>query len=111
MEDINVIEQRWTESKKTIALLVLLEYQYPDILSIISSSKINEDDLLVMVEYALNFGSRHWAEKAVSWIESGLKINESIASVLNTVSTSKRDTQNLRHRAQKQFNRWQNENT
>jgi hypothetical protein len=107
MLEICEIENQWIESnKKKIALLVLLEYSYPEIVDLISNSKITEEDLLVTVEYALDFESRHWAEKAVAWIELGLDINQDIYYKLRDISTNKRDSQNLRHRSTKQANKW-----
>lgn len=107
MLEIHQIEEQWVESnKKKIALLVLLEYSYPEIMDRIANSKITEEDLLVTVSYALDFESRHWAEKALTWIESGLNINQDIYCKLREISMNKRDSQNLRHRSTKQANKW-----
>ena len=107
MLEIYQIEEQWIESnKKKIALLVLLEYSYPEIMDRIANSKITEEDLLVTVGYALDFESRHWAEKAVTWIESGLNINQGIYCKLREISMNKRDSQNLRHRSTKQAIKW-----
>jgi len=107
MVDIEEIEHRWIESNRLIALLVLLEYEYPEVMSKIECTQISDEDIINMVSFALDFESRHWAEKSVTWIESGLPINTAICDKLLKISSSKSDSQNLRHRSLKQAKRWQ----
>jgi hypothetical protein len=60
-----------------------------------------------MLSFALDFDSRHWAEKAVTWIEAGFPIDAPTCDKLLKIAASKIDSQDLRHRSQKQANRWQ----
>lgn len=107
MVEIEEIEQRWIESNKLVSLLVLLEYEYPEIMERIQPTQISNDSVAEMLSFALDFDSRHWAEKAVTWIEAGFPIDASICDKLLKISTSKTDSQNLRHRSLKQAGRWQ----
>jgi len=107
MIEIEEIERRWVESNRLISLLVLLEYDYQEIMERIKSTKISNESVNEMISFALDFDSRHWADKAVTWIEAGYPINNSIYDKLLKISASKRDSQNLRHRSLKQAKRWQ----
>ncbi|WP_221801512.1 hypothetical protein [Oceanobacter mangrovi] len=107
MVEIEEIEHRWIESNRLISLLVLLEYEYPEIMERIQPTQISTESVAEMLSFALDFGSRHWAEKAVTWIESGFPIDISICDKLLKISASKIDSQNLRHRSLKQAKRWQ----
>ena len=108
---IEELDSRWKQSKKLIALLPLLEYPYPEVLlEIESSDSIYQDTLADMMEYSLNFPTRHWALSAVKWIESGFTINIAIYSKLVAISKDKSDTQELRHKSIAQANRWKREN-
>ena len=109
MVEIEEIEHRWVESNRLISLLVLLEYEYPEIMERIKPTQISTDSVAMMLLFALDFDSRHWAEKAVTWIESGFPIDASICDKLLKISVSKTDSQNLRHRSLKQATRWKRE--
>jgi hypothetical protein len=106
MEEIEEIEHRWIESNRLISLLALLEYEYPEIMERIQSTQISTDSVAEMLSFALEFDSRHWAEKAVTWIEAGFPIDASICDKLLEISASKTDSQNLRHRSLKQAKIW-----
>jgi hypothetical protein len=106
MAPIAEIEHRWVETGRPIALLVLLEYEYPMVLDKIKGTSISAQDLSKMVAYSLDFDSRHWAEKAVTWIEAGFPIDKEMCGKLMEISASKRDSQSLRHRSLKQAKRW-----
>lgn len=107
MATIEEIEHRWAETGRLIALLALLEHAYPQVIEEIKGTKISGTNLLNLVAYALDFDSRHWADKAVTWIESGFPIDAEICDRLLKISASKNDTQALRHRSLKQAKRWQ----
>jgi len=110
MIEIEEIEHRWNESKRLISLLVLLEYEYPAVLDKVANTKINNETIQELIFYALEFDSRHWAEKAVIWIEADFPINNRICDKLLLISEQKSDSQNLRHRSLKQAKRWQHAN-
>ncbi len=104
---IEELEDRWNSRNALMDILPLLKYNYPDVLEVISDSKIiDEAKLLKVVEYSLTFPSRHWALSAVTWMENGMVINQEINDKLVSISKDKTDSQNLRHRAIKQSNRW-----
>jgi hypothetical protein len=107
MAEIEEIEHRWIESNRLISLLALLEYEYPEVMDRIQPTHISNDSVAEMLSFALDFDSRHWAEKAVTWIEAGFPIDASICDKLLEISASKTDTQNLRHRSLKQAKIWQ----
>jgi hypothetical protein len=104
---IEELEDRWSNRNALMDILPLLEYRYPNVLEVISDSKVfDEAKLLQVVEYSLTFPSRHWALSAVIWMENGIVINQEISDKLVAISKDKSDSQNLRHRAIKQSNRW-----
>jgi hypothetical protein len=104
---IDEIEHRWKESTELIALLVLLEYDYPRVVESIKGTKIEDANLSDLVSYALDFETRYWAEKALTWIESGYPVDPAICAILLRISESDSDSQKLRHRSLKQAKRWQ----
>ena len=81
-------------------MLPILEHPYPDVLNEIGfESCITQNLLTDIVEYSLNFPSRHWALSAVTWIENGFPINNSICKRLLNISKDKYDSQQLRHKS------------
>ena len=104
---IKELDARWSESKRVISLLPLLEYSLHEVKCAISDDfTITENDLSLMIEYSLTFESRHWALSAMGWMEQGFKINSSICEKLLAISKNKKETQMLRHKARTQANSW-----
>ncbi len=111
MREIHEIEELWQKHNELMPLLPILEYSYPEILGKLSpESCINEDLLSKVVEYSLEFPSRHWALSAVDWIEKGFPINSNICEKLLAISDNKTDSQKLKHKSFTQARRWQHAN-
>ena len=105
------LENHWTENQNLMVLLPILEYSYPSVLDKINTSQVLSREVLrEVVEYSLSFPSRHWAMSAVTWMDNGFEINQSIYEKLVLISKNKTDSQPLRHKAIAQANKWKQRN-
>lgn len=84
---IEDLENHWTENQNLMVLLPILEYSYPSVLDKINTSQVLSREVLrEVVEYSLSFPSRHWAMSAVTWMDNGFEINQSIYEKLVLIS-------------------------